>query len=180
MGFAFVILLDKAWDGRGYRRPHYHAEPIRLAILGKTLNIVRLSDPPSTEALWVGDVNERQFDEILPLIAPLYLLFDGFRVADLTPLGRLRQLEALEVRWNTKVTELSFLENLKGLRLLALSHSPKVHDMEPIAALTNLEILDLSGGMWSTFRPDTPEPIGQLKKLRGLSLKAIRVGGQEP
>ena len=152
--------------------------PARLALLGKTLNIGRLSGFPSVEALWVGDVNQRQFNEILPRLDPLYLLFDGLRVADLTPLGGLRRLEALEIRWNTKVSDISFLKNLKGLRLLALSHCPKVRDLGPVSALTNLEILDLSGGMWSTFRPDTLEPLGQLGKLRGLSLKAIRVRDQ--
>jgi hypothetical protein len=152
--------------------------PSRLSILGKTQNIGRLADFPSVEALWVGDVNERQFNEILPLIDPLYLLFDGLRVADLASLGRLRRLQAIEIRWNTKVTDVSFLENLTNLRLLALSHCPKVHDLSPIAALKNLEILDLSGGMWSTFKPDTLEPLGQLRNLRGLSLKAIRVKDQ--
>ena len=152
--------------------------PSRLFILGKTQNMDRLADFPSVEALWVGDVNERQFNEILPLINPLYLLFDGLRVADLTPLGRFRQLKALEIRWNTKVTDISFLEKLTDLRLLALSHCPKVHDLGPVAALKNLEILDLSGGMWSTFRPDTLKPLGQLRKLRGLSLKAIGVRDQ--
>jgi hypothetical protein len=152
--------------------------PSRLSILGKTKNISRLADFPSVEALWVGDVNERQFKEVLPLIDPLYLLFDGLRVADLARLGNLRRLNALEIRWNTKVTDISFLENLTGLRLLALSHCPKVHDLGPIAALKNLEILDLSGGMWSTFRPDTLEPLRHLHKLRGLSLKAIGVKDQ--
>lgn len=59
-----------------------------------------------------------------------------------------------------------------------LSDCPKVHDLGPIAALENLEILDLSGGMWSTFKPDTLAPLADLRKLRGLSLKAIRVVGE--
>ena len=152
--------------------------PSRLAILGKTRNIERLRDFPLVEALWIGDVNERQFHEILPLIDPLYLFFDGLRVADLAPLGRLQRLQALEIQWNTKVASIAFLKNLVGLRLFALSHCPKVHDLGPIAELRNLEILDLSGGMWSTFRPDTLEPLRYLKNLRGLSLTAIRVGDQ--
>lgn len=154
------------------------APPSRMAILGKTRNIDRLSGFQALEALWVGDVNERRFSEILPRIDPLYLALDGVRVADLSPLGRLRRLQALEIRWNTKVSDIAFLENLPGLRLLTLSHCPQVHDLGPIGALKNLEILDLSGGMWSTFRPRTLEPLGRLAKLWGLSLKAIRVGDQ--
>ena len=154
------------------------APPARLAIWGKTRNLDLLSGFPPVEAIWVGDVNQRQFDEILPLIDPVYLLFDGLRVADLSPLGKLSRLEALEIRWNTKVTDISFLKGLKGLRLLALVHCSKVHDIGPIEGLENLEILDLGGGMRSTFRPETLAPLRRLSKLWGLSLKAIRVGDE--
>lgn len=154
------------------------APPARLAILGKTGNLRRLADFPPVEALWAGALNARQFEEIVTLIDPLYLQLDGVRAADLAPLGRLRRLQALEIRWNTKVSDISFLRDLEGLRLFSLSHCPKVHDLDPIAALQDLEILDLSGGMWSTFRPDSLAPLARLSKLRGLSLKAIRVRDQ--
>jgi hypothetical protein len=152
--------------------------PERLTIRGKTQNLGRLAEFPPLEALWVDNVNQRQFDEILGLIDPVYLLFDGLKVADLSPLGKLSRLKALEIRWNTKVTDISFLKELKELRLLCLSDCCKVHDIGPVAALQDLEILDLSGGMWSTFKPDTLAPLGALRKLRGLSLKAIRVGDE--
>jgi hypothetical protein len=147
----------------------------RVCIKGTTRNLRRLAELTSLEVLWAGDVNEAQFAGIVESIDPLYLSFDGLRAAELSPLGRLSRLQALEVRWNTKVSDISFLERLTGLRLLALSHCPKVHDLGPIAALRNLEVLDLSGGMWSTFKPDTLKPLAGLDKLRGLSLKAIRV-----
>lgn len=150
----------------------------RLCILGRTKNLDRLAELTSLEALWIGDLREAQFTRIVSLIDPLYLLFDGLRVADLSPLGRLQQLQALEIRWNTKVSDISFLHNLTGLRLFALYHCPKVHDIGPISALRSLEVLDLFGGMWSTFKPDTLKPLENLEKLWGLSLKAIRVGDQ--
>jgi len=109
------------------------APPQRLAILGKTKSLSRLGAWPKVEALWIGDANESQFREILPLIDPLYLNFNGLRVADLSPLGGLHRLQALEITWNTKVSDISFLAGLTSLRLLALSHCPKVHDLRPVA-----------------------------------------------
>ena len=150
----------------------------RLAILGPTKNLERLSQLTSIEALWVGNVGERDFARIVSVIDPLYLAFDGLRAPDLSLLGRLTRLQALEIRWNTKVSEISFLRTLIGLRLLTLSHCPKVHDLGPIGALRNLEVLDLSGGMWSTFKPESLQPLANLDKLWGLSLKAIRVQDQ--
>lgn len=152
--------------------------PERLFIQGKTRNLGRLAEFPPVEAIWIGDVNQRAFDEIVPLLDPVYLQFNGLRVADLSPLGRLKRLEALEIDWNTKVTDISFLAGLTRLRLLALIHCTKVRDLAPIGQLENLEILDLGGGMWATFRPDTLAPVRKLKKLRGISLKAIRVGDE--
>jgi len=152
--------------------------PARLSINGKTRNLDLLAKFPPVEAVWVNDVNQRQFGDILPLLNPAYLIFNGMRVADLSPLGELTGLQALEIHWNTKVEDLSFLAKLTKLRLLALIHCSKIHDLAPIRELTNLEILDLGGGMWSTFRPETLAPLRNLKNLRGLSLKNIRVGDE--
>ena len=150
----------------------------RVCIKGTTKNLERLGELTSLEAMWAGDINHAQFARIVTLIDPLYLMFDGLRVAELSPLGRLSRLQALEVRWNTKVSDISFLERLTGLRLLALSHCPRVQELGPIAALGDLEVLELSGGMWSTFRPDTLKPLAELDKLWGLSLTNIRVADE--
>jgi hypothetical protein len=149
----------------------------RLAIHGKTRNLDQLARLTSLEAVWVADIADAQFTKIAPLIDPLYLAFEGMRVSDLSPLGKLR-LQALEIKWNTKVSDISPIGNLRDLRLLAISHCPKVHDLSPLRALTRLEVLDLSGGMWSTFKPLSLEPLANLSNLRGLSLKNIRVGDQ--
>jgi hypothetical protein len=152
--------------------------PRRLAILGKTRHLQRLAELPGLEALWIGEVNEAQFQKIVPLIDPLYLNIHGMRVADLTPLAGLTRLQGLEITWNTKVADIAFVERLAALRLFALSHCPKVRDIGPVGSLQNLEVLDLSGGMWSTFCPRTLAPLRHLRKLRGLSLKTIRVEDQ--
>lgn len=152
--------------------------PARLSILGKTRNLERLEAFTSLEALWVGDLGERQFAEIVPRIDPLYLNFHTMRVADLSALARLKRLQALEIHSNTRLADITFLGGLKGLRLLAIGHCPNVRDIGAVANLRELEILDLSGGFWSTFRPHTLAPIRRLSKVRGLSLKSIRVGDQ--
>jgi hypothetical protein len=150
----------------------------RLQVLGTSKNLDRLAELRSLEALWVGDVNEAQFERIIPLVDPEYLMVNGVRVVDLSLLARLRRLEALEIIWDTKVSDVGFLRQLPGLRLLGISHCPKVHDIGPISSLRNLEVLDLSGGMWSTFKPETLQPLAGLDKLWGLSMTNIRVGDQ--
>ncbi len=155
-----------------------HDEPARLAVSGKTRNLWALGDLAALEALWVFDINERQFAELLPGVDPLYLRFCGLRVADLSGLGRLDRLRALEIDWNTKVTEVDFLRQLGGLELLALVDCCKVHDIGAIADLGGLRFLELSGGMWTTFRPKTLAPLASLTQLERLSMTSIRVSDQ--
>jgi hypothetical protein len=150
----------------------------RLSIFGRTRNLRRLEDMPALEALWIDEVNERQLQEILPRIDLLYLHVHGMRVADLRPMEGLSRLQGLEIHRNARVADLSFLEGLTHLRLLALVGCSKVRELGPVSALTDLEILDLAGGMWGTLSLPTLEPIRQLRKLRGLSLKSIRVADE--
>jgi hypothetical protein len=150
----------------------------RLSILGRTKHLERLGEFKGLEALWAGEINAAQFEQIVSAVDPEYLMLNGVRAEDLSSLARLRRLQALEIIWDTKVSDMSFLTQMTGLRLLGISHCPKVHDLSPIAALRNLEILDLSGGMWSVFKPETLQPLAGLDNLWGLSMTNIRVGDQ--
>jgi hypothetical protein len=150
----------------------------RLSILGGTKHLERLGEFTGLEALWAGEVNAAQLEQIVSLTDPEYLMVNGVRAEDLSSLARLRRLRALEIIWDTKVSDVSFLTQMTGLHLLGISHCPRVHDLSPIAALRNLEVLDLSGGMWSVFKPDTLQPLAGLDRLWGLSMTNIRVGDQ--
>ena len=150
----------------------------RLAILGGAKNLDRLAEFASLEALWVGDVKPAQLDRIVSMIDPEYLMLNGMRIEDLSSLTRLRRLQALEIMWNTRVSDIGFLRELPALRLLGISDCVKVRDLSPIAALRALEVLDLSGGMWSVFKPETLAPLAGLDKLWGLSMTNIRVADQ--
>ena len=150
----------------------------RLSILGGAKNLERLSEFQSLEALWVGDVKPDEFAKIVSMVDPEYLMLNGMRIEDLSALVRLRRLKALELIWNTRLTDIAFLRELPALRLLGISDCVKVRDINPIAAQNDLEVLDLSGGMWSVFRPETLQPLAGLTRLWGLSMTNIRVGDQ--
>jgi len=57
----------------------------RLTISGATRNLDRLAEM-RLEAMWIGDVNEARFSQIVSLIDPEYVMFHGVRVADLSPI----------------------------------------------------------------------------------------------
>lgn len=152
--------------------------PERLAVSGKTRNLARLAEWPELEALWAFEASEAQLAEIAARCQPRYLNVFGFKSPDLAwlaPLASAGGLEALELSRNTRLADLTALSGFSGLRLLSIVSCPKVRDLAPIGDLANLEILDLGGGMWNTFRVATLAPVARLERLRFVALKAIRV-----
>ncbi len=152
--------------------------PARLAVSGKTRNLARLADWSDLEALWAFEANEAQLGEIAARCRPRYLNVWGFKSPDLSwlrPLAPHGRLAALELSRNTRLADLSALSGFPALRLLSIVSCPKVRDLAPVGELANLEILDLGGGMWNTFRVATLAPVARLEKLRFVALKAIRV-----
>lgn len=156
--------------------------PARLAVSGKTRNLARLADWPDLEALWAFEASEAQLGEIAVRCRPRYLNVFGFKSPDLAWLAPLAasgvasgRLAALELSRNTRLADATALSAVSALRLLSVVSCPKLRDIAPVGDLVNLEILDLGGGMWNTFRIATLAPVRRLEQLRFVALKAIRV-----
>jgi len=170
IGFTKPLSPDVTEDLGTLRAP-----PKRLAVCAETRNLDRLVEWRDFEALWFYGVKDARLAELLPRVAPRYLSIADFKAPNLAVLPPFAELEALEIGHNTRLENLSDLCRFPGLRLLSLLSCPKVRDIAPIGDLTNLEILDLGGGMWDKFRTPTLAPLARLRNLRFVALKAIRV-----
>lgn len=92
------------------------------------------------------------------------------RVTDLSPLADLTRLESLDLAaWGlgSKLSDVSPLAKLTNLRWLNLWLRGGVHDVSPLAQLEALEWLNLD-----SCRIDDLAPLGELTKLKSLSLKS--------
>jgi len=91
----------------------------------------------------------------------------------------LRANRALRVLYLSEANSLQGIEGLSQVRELVLIHIPKVHSLEPLAALRDLRILTISTPpSWDASRKchevDSLDPLRSLNNLLSLSLCGIK------
>lgn len=153
-----------------------------LIVDGTLYRIKSLSQKVSGTAAYVVGAGAREIEKLVSLLDVTYLHFYELRVVDLSPLAAIKKMRHLKINWNTKLTELKAIGQLRSLETLALVHVPKVKDLSPLAALSKLAALEYSGGIWSRNHAMSLEPLGSLPKLEELILTSLRVeeGGLRP
>ena len=152
--------------------------PPVLALTGRTQNIARLKDWPPIETVWLADATHDQFARIAAHLNPVNLQLGYIRTPDFSPIAHLDRLEGFALDQNTKVTDLTFLSRMTGLKRLTLHDISKPVDLAPLASLTQLQLLTLSGGIWNKLRVPSLAPLAALKHVERLDLINIAVGDE--
>lgn len=151
-------------------------ESIELYIDGKTKHLGRLSKLPQLNKVWLYNINQKQFDQILSCINPEELMIEGIRAADLSGLEALNRLHILHLNWNTKATKLWNFSCNKNLVALTIEDFPKLHDISEVSAAATLKNLALKGSPANQpLKIDTLKPLVSLSNLKYLQLSNIRV-----
>ncbi|MES9722637.1 leucine-rich repeat domain-containing protein, partial [Bacillus altitudinis] len=133
-----------------------------LVITGKTKNIERLNSFSNLTKLWIYKVNQKEFNTILSLVNPKMLYMRELRVEDLSIISSLQDVEVLSLEWNTKAQSLWDLSKNTFLKSLSLTDFSKLNDIAPLQKNTDLEWLQLSGGIWNTLNLNTLQPLRYL------------------
>jgi hypothetical protein len=107
---------------------------------------------PNLEALWIKWSSIRNLEQIRGNRALRHLHIGGSaQIQSIVPLGEMTSLKSLSA------------ENLKHIT-----------DLDPLSALTRLEELAISGGMWGHQKVKTLAPLAELRSLRWLHLGGVR------
>jgi hypothetical protein len=149
---------------------------------GSIHRIRELDSIVEADRAYVVGVDQRHFGRVCRALRTRAVMFYEMRVDDLSLLDTLGDLTMLAIEWNTKVASLSPLGDLAALERLSLSNTRKATDLSPIGRLDRLRALDFSGGMWTKNTADTLDPIGRLGALEELRLTNLGVldGGLRP
>ena len=94
---------------------------------------------------------------------------------DLQFLAGFAALETLTVWQCPTLTRLDGIERLTRLRALALNDLGAIESLAPLAVLTQLEALSLTGGIWTTQGLPSLQPLRALTNLERLNLVAAKV-----
>ena len=145
-----------------------------LAVRGKARGLELLNRLSSLEAVWASGITPMLINGLaaLPRLRALNLYQVGR--TDLTPVGRLATLEHLLIGWANHLTDLSWLSELPRLRTLVIGDAKRLN-LATLPTLPMLEALELGGGMWTTLKLESLEPLSRLSALKYLALSSISV-----
>jgi hypothetical protein len=153
-----------------------------LIVDGALYPIRSLSQVVSGHAAYVVGVKDRDLPPLASRLDVEFLHFYELRAANLAPLSAIPRLRHLKINWNTKVTELDAVGALVRLETLVLVDTPKVRDLSPLEALSELAAFEYSGGIWNKQHVVSLEPLASLPRLEELVLTNLTVesGGLRP
>jgi len=145
-----------------------------VAIEGKTKNIERLASL-QVKKLWIFAVNQKQFDHILTYVCPDILYVYEMRVEDLSSLQKLSNLQQLYMCWNTKAKTLWDIAYNKQLKSLLIDDFSKLEDLSALSKCSQLNTFYMGGGINTTMKVRTLQPLAALKHLKKLTLMNLKV-----
>jgi len=138
----------------------------------------------SAKRAYIIGVNDKSFDRVCCALSTDVVSFYEMRVTDISSLAKISGLRRLSINWNSKLADLSPLTFLSQLDALALIDTSKASDLSPVAALKKLRAFEFSGSptLSSKNTAESLRPLGELKALEELRLKNLKVvnGGLQP
>jgi hypothetical protein len=96
-----------------------------------------------------------------------------FGKLDAVPVDGAPSLEHLVISWATRVVDISFLSTLPALRTLVIDDLKRL-DLNTLPELPNLLGISLGGGINSTMRVESLQPLTRLPGLRYLNIYSLR------
>lgn len=100
---------------------------------------------------------------------------------DISAVTKLQELEYLHIGSGAGVLSVEPLAELKNLVMLSVENFQKINDYSALVALDNLEMLTISGDVWSPkyIHIDSLDFLCEMKQLRSFSLEVARVKSKD-
>ncbi|NTV71371.1 MAG: leucine-rich repeat domain-containing protein [Azonexaceae bacterium] len=122
-----------------------------------------------------SQVPQRLFDAAasMPGLTDLWVKWSSIK--SLEALLGAAHLTHLHLGGSAQIQSIAELGSLRQLKWLTLENLKRIHDLEPIAKLTQLEGFGFSGGIWGKPELDTLAPLAALGELKWLDLSSLKV-----
>lgn len=148
----------------------------RLRLVNKAIGFESLREFESLEALWCFGIDQTKLEQISACtsLKELYCEYH-LRISDLRCLSRLPDLEVLRLDSCPSIESLAQLGDFTDLNGLGIENFKNVHDVEPLAKLTNLRQLAVEGSIWTRMKIDSLAPLSSLERLEFLGLTSLKV-----
>ena len=144
-----------------------------LATRGTAAQLGKIANLDLLQALWSNPASPELFRVCAeaPALRAIYVCH--FKRLSEVPLSGAPRLEHLMLSWAPQLVDLGFLRDLPALRTIYLEDMKRV-DLTTLPHLSEVTGFHLGGGMWSTLKVDSLEPLTRLPRLRYLRLSNVR------
>jgi hypothetical protein len=152
--------------------------------LGRS-ELAALEDRPEARALKISGLDQDVFEILISEYAAQFSAIEFWkcpRITDLSPLEDLPGLELVAFYWNQRATRLWDLTRNPRLTGLHFDDFTRLHDLRDLERGGTLRELGFGDAVWSTSVFESLEPLAGLERLQGLrfTAKKIEDGRIEP
>jgi hypothetical protein len=168
-------LMSNPWpDNRSHHIAKSSKGPVAI-VDGKYIDIKHANSPVAGDLAYIEKVSQKEFDALCDILRVRKIQLYGVRAADLSGLKKIFHLCELSIIWNTKISDVSFLEKNEKIRALIFYDTPRINNIDVLQTLLNLEYLKFSGGLWTQNRIPSLAPIAVIPSLKELILTSVKV-----
>jgi hypothetical protein len=164
--------VDRDFSVWAEKHAYQHASDVPVdatkAWIGRRkLNYRGISERQSLRHLISGNVDQPFLEEIGRLGELQRLELEWPMVAkDLTPLLAMKKLTFLSIDTPRNISDFRPLLNLPALRTLIITNAKKMVDLTWLSGAHHLEVIGIEGGAWNAYKIPSLSPLAGLRALR--------------
>lgn len=146
-----------------------------VQISAKTRGLANLAALPRLRRVVARALGDAELEHVGRIATLERLELAGPTCRDLRALRGLSQLRKLSISVDARLESLEGIEELRQLQVVETWNTPKLGSIAALAALHELRIVFLAGGMYHPMRIPSLQPLSKLERLVRLSLSSVRV-----
>jgi len=156
------------------------ADAEEASLRREKFNYRGLGSRQKLKTLIAGNVDQPFLEEIGKLKNLEWLELEyPFVATDLAPLLQLKSLRHLKIDSPRKITNFQSLLELPALEALFLENAKHLADLEWLRSAHHLSVIGIEGGMWTRQRVPSLQPIAGLRGLQAFFGTSLRVADKD-
>lgn len=144
-------------------------------------HLTTIGENASARALRISGLDQATFESLVARYGTQFSAIEFWkcpRIADLSPLEDLPDLQLVAFYWNQRATRLWNMSRNPRLTGLCFEDFTRLHDLRDLQPCASLEELQFGDAVWSTSIFESIEPLATLSGLRSLNFNAKRINDE--
>ncbi len=141
-------------------------------------HLTAIAENASARALRISGLDQATFESLVARNGKQFSAIEFWkcpRIADLSPLADLPDLQLVSFYWNQRATRLWNMSRNPRLAGLCFEDFARLHDLRDLQTCACLEELEFGDAVWSKSVFESLEPLATLSGLRSLNFNAKRI-----